>query len=173
MGSHSGPSSPNMSSTPLMTSNNGNSDRHNPDLNTPQGPKTKGALKGWGNLSSSMSSTPGPSPMTTPQSGQKTRPVNTSSTFATFQRAAKEKADRERTLREQQGINRRTMEMKEKERQKIEHEKRKKEEEDALEQARRAMLSQSSSQSSHSTPSSAQSSSSAPSSVTPAPASVA
>ena len=59
-----------------------------------EGPKTKGALKGWGNLSSSMSSTPGPSPMTTPQSGQKTRPVNTSSTFATFQRAAKEKADR-------------------------------------------------------------------------------
>ena len=34
--SHSGPSSPNMSSTPLMTSNNGNSDRHNPDLDTPQ-----------------------------------------------------------------------------------------------------------------------------------------
>ena len=42
---------------------------------------------------------------------------------------------RERTLREQQEINRRTMERKEKERQKIEQEKRKeKEEEDALEQ---------------------------------------
>ena len=44
---------------------------------------------------------------------------------------------RERTLREQQEINRKTMERKEKERQRLEQEKRKeKEEEEALEQVR-------------------------------------
>ena len=56
-----------------------------------QGHKTKGALKGWGNLSSSMTATP-TGPLTTPTSGQKSR--DTSSAFATFQKAAKEKADR-------------------------------------------------------------------------------
>jgi len=115
------------------------------ELSTPQGPKTKGALKGWGNLSSSMTSTP-TGPLTTPTSASasKVRPgVDTSSTFAAFKHAAKEKADRERTLREQQEINKKAMERKERERQKIEQERRKeKEEEEALEQARRAMLSQ-------------------------------
>ena len=85
-------------------------------------------------------------------SAQKPRSVDSTSTFAAFQKAAKEKADRfeagddgenniehdscrEKTLREQQEINRRQMERKEKERQKLEQEKRKeKEEEDALEQ---------------------------------------
>merc|ERR1712025_1484805 len=117
------------------------------DLNTPQGPaKTKGALKGWGNLSSSMTSTP-TGPMLTPVSGQKQSQLNTSSTFATFQKAAKEKADRDRILREQQEINRKTIERKEKERLRMENDKRKeREEEDALEQARRmSQLSQSSS----------------------------
>ena len=85
-------------------------------------------------------------------SAQKPRSVDSTSTFAAFQKAAKEKADRfeagddrldniehvscrERTMREQQEFNRRQMERKEKERQKLEQEKRKeKEEEDALEQ---------------------------------------
>jgi len=136
------------------------------DLNTPQGPaKTKGALKGWGNLSSSMTSTP-TGPMVTPVSGQKQRQVDTSSTFATFQKAAKEKADRDRILREQQEINRKTIERKEKERLKIENDKRKeKEEEDALEQARR-MLSQSSNTSGPASSQSSLATSSTSSSVT-------
>ena len=89
--------------------------------------------------------------MSQPSSAQKPRSDSTS-TFAAFQKAAKEKADRfvagdggenniqdvscrERTMREQQEFNRRQMERKEKERQKQEQEKRKeKEEEDALEQ---------------------------------------
>merc|ERR1712058_85520 len=65
-------------------------------------------------LSSSMTSTP-TGPMLTPVSGQKQSQLNTSSTFATFQKAAKEKADRDRILREQQEINRKTIERKEKE----------------------------------------------------------
>jgi len=136
------------------------------DLNTPQGPaKTKGALKGWGNLSSSMTSTP-TGPMVTPVSGQKQRQVDTSSTFATFQKAAKEKADRDRILREQQEINRKTIERKEKERLKMENDKRKeKEEEDALEQARQ-MLSQSSRTSGTASSQSSLSTSSTSSSVT-------
>jgi len=112
---------------------------HNSDLHTPQGPKTKGALKGWGNLSNATPT----GPLSQPSSAQKPRSDSTS-TFAAFQKAAKEKADRERTMREQQEFNRRQMERKEKERQKQEQEKRKeKEEEDALEQARRALLSSS------------------------------
>jgi len=135
------------------------------DLNTPQGPKTKGALKGWGNLSSSMTSTP-TGPMLTPVSGQKQSQLNTSSTFATFQKAAKEKADRDRILREQQEINRKTIERKEKERLKMENDKRKeKEEEDALEQARQ-MLSQSSRTSGTASSQSSLSTSSTSSSVT-------
>ena len=112
-----------------------------------QGPKTKGALKGWGNLSNATPT----GPMSQQTSAQKPRSDSTS-TFAAFQKAAKEKADRfvagddgetnidhvscrERTLKEQQEFNKRQMERKEKERQKLEQEKRKeKEEEDALEQ---------------------------------------
>ena len=61
-----------------------------------QGPKTKGELKGWGNLGKSVSTGPaGPMSHGTPTPGQKQRQsVDTSSAFATFQKAAKEKADR-------------------------------------------------------------------------------
>ena len=52
-----------------------------------QGQKTKGALKGvWSSLA-------GP-PVTPQLPTPKTRTVNPSDTFAAFQRAAKEKADR-------------------------------------------------------------------------------
>jgi len=119
--------------------------QNTPDLNTPQGPKTKGALKGWSNLR--LGETPNTPSLGTlggqPPSHQKSRPVDTSSTFAAYQKAAKEKADRERSLREQQESSRRQKERSEKERLKAEQERRKeREEEDALEQARRAMLSQ-------------------------------
>jgi len=124
------PSSPPGSVNPANSQNH-----HNSDLLTPQGPKTKGALKGWGNLSSGTPT----GPMSQQTSAQKPRSVDSTSTFAAFQKAAKEKADRERTLKEQQEINRRQMERKERERQKMEQEKRKeKEEEDALEQVRRS-----------------------------------
>ena len=81
---------------------------HNSDLHTPQvcpssrylpvslphklylqGPKTKGALKGWGNLSNATPT----GPMSQQTSAQKPRSDSTS-TFAAFQKAAKEKADR-------------------------------------------------------------------------------
>ena len=62
-----------------------------------QGPKTKGALKGWGNLSMRGETSTPTGPLTTPTSASasKVRPgVDTSSTFAAFKHAAKEKADR-------------------------------------------------------------------------------
>jgi len=128
--------------SPVTNHHNVSQSANPADINTPQGPKTKGELKGWGNLGKSVSTGPaGPMSHGAPTPGQKQRQsVDTSSAFATFQKAAKEKADRERTLREQQEINRKTMERKEKERQRLEQEKRKeKEEEEALEQARRAV----------------------------------
>merc|ERR1719419_563251 len=114
-----------------------------PDINTPQGPKTKGALKGWSNLR--LGDTPTNPALGAlggqPPSHPKSRPVDTSSTFAAYQKAAKEKADRERSLREQQESSRRQKERSEKERVRLEQERRKeKEEEDALEQARRAAM---------------------------------
>lgn len=105
---------------------------------TPQGDKSKGALKGW----SSLAGTP-----VTPGSAGGALPIGksrvaTSDTFAAFQKQAKEKADRERSLREQQEMNRRVKERSEKERQRAEQEKRKEQEEElALEQARRSMMS--------------------------------
>ena len=60
-----------------------------------QGPKTKGELKGWGNLGKSGTGPAGPMSHGAPTPGQKQRQsVDTSSAFATFQKAAKEKADR-------------------------------------------------------------------------------
>ena len=61
-----------------------------------QGPKTKGALKGWSSLG--LGNTPAtPSLGSTPLGGQppshqKSRTADTSSTFAAFQKAAKEKS---------------------------------------------------------------------------------
>ena len=147
--------------------------QHTPDMNTPQvlqahlteqadhmlclqGQKTKGALKGWSNLR--LGDTPATPSLGTPMGGQvpsqqKSRTVDTSNTFAAFQKAAKEKSERcvlfkkrilaifiwkyfrERSLREQQESSRRQKERSEKERLRVEQERRKeREEEDALEQ---------------------------------------
>ena len=66
---------------------------------------------------------------------------NTSDTFKAFQKAAQEKEQRERALREQSDLARQKKEQAERERKRIEHERRKeREEEEALEQARRAMM---------------------------------
>merc|ERR1712018_382007 len=75
----------------------------------------------------------------TPQSAGPKK-VSTIETFAEFRKAAKEKADRERGLKEQQEMARQQKERSERERQRAEQERRKeKEEEDALEQARIAL----------------------------------
>ena len=67
----------------------------------------------------------------------------TSATFAAFRKAAQEKQDRERALKEQQETMRLKKEMMERERQRKESEKRKeKEEEELLEATRRNHLSQ-------------------------------
>jgi len=107
-------------------------------LNTPQGPKTKGALKGWSSLiPEKVTPVATPSPVV----GPKSRTVNASDTFAAFQKAAKEKEARERSLKEQQELSRERERQRERERLRVEHERRKeREEEDTLEQARRAML---------------------------------
>merc|ERR1712045_743273 len=66
---------------------------------------------------------------------------NTSDTFKAFQKAAQEKEQRERTLKEQNDLARQKKEQAERERKRVEHEKRKeREEEEMLEQARRAMM---------------------------------
>ena len=66
---------------------------------------------------------------------------NTSDTFKAFQKAAQEKEQRERTLKEQNDLARQKKEQAERERKRMEHEKRKeREEEEMLEQARRAMM---------------------------------
>merc|ERR1711936_1142479 len=108
------------------------------DLNTPQGVKNKAQLKGWSNLR--LGDTPATPSLGTPlgqiPSQMKSRTVDTSNTFAAFQKAAKEKSERERSLREQQESSRRQKERSEKERLRVEQGRRKeKEEEDALEQA--------------------------------------
>jgi len=93
--------------------------------------KSKGPSKGVLNPWSSLAGAP-VTPVATPG---KPRTVNTSDTFAAFQKAAKEKADRERNLREQQEHSRKVKERSDRERQRMEIEKRKeREEEDALEQ---------------------------------------
>ena len=66
---------------------------------------------------------------------------NTSDTFKAFQKAAQEKEQRERTLKEQNDLARQKKEQAERERKRMEHERRKeREEEELLEQARRAMM---------------------------------
>ena len=99
----SGPGSPPGPVTPGNSQNHNNSDLLTPQVSTAalgllpthvflylQGPKTKGALKGWGNLSSGTPT----GPMSQQTSAQKPRSVDSTSTFAAFQKAAKEKADR-------------------------------------------------------------------------------
>lgn len=66
---------------------------------------------------------------------------NTSDTFKAFQKAAQEKEQRERTLKEQNDLARQKKEQAERERKRVEHERRKeREEEEALEKAREAMM---------------------------------
>jgi len=102
---------------------------------TPQA--QKGALKGWSSLAGTPV-TPGSAGGILPPGKSR---VATSDTFAAFQKAAKEKADRERSLREQQEMNRKVKERSERDRQRAEQEKRKEQEEEmALEQARRSMM---------------------------------
>jgi bromodomain-containing protein 4 len=104
------------------------------DIDRQQEVQTKGALKGWSTL---MPEKTGP---TTPQSAGPKKVVSTSDTFDAFRKAAKEKADRERGLKEQQELARQQKERSERERRRQEQERRKeKEEEDGLEQARIAL----------------------------------
>ena len=67
-----------------------------PDINTPQGVKNKAQLKGWSNLR--LGDTPATPSLGTPMgqipSQMKSRTVDTSNTFAAFQKAAKEKSER-------------------------------------------------------------------------------
>ena len=66
------------------------------DMNTPQGVKNKAQLKGWSNLR--LGDTPATPSLGTPlgqiPSQMKSRTVDTSNTFAAFQKAAKEKSER-------------------------------------------------------------------------------
>ena len=108
------PSTPQTPQNHQMPSNLVQQQQQTPDMNTPQvqiwsgydqleqlsfcqGPKTKGALKGWSNLR--LGDTPATPSLGTPLSGtpashQKSRIADTTSTFAAYQKAAKEKADR-------------------------------------------------------------------------------
>ena len=65
-------------------------------MNTPQGVKNKAQLKGWSNLR--LGDTPATPSLGTPlgqiPSQMKSRTVDTSNTFAAFQKAAKEKSER-------------------------------------------------------------------------------
>jgi len=112
---------------------------------------SKGPLQGWSSLAGQPANPVAQNPVNpalqskarTSSTGQKERPraANASDTFAAFQKAAKEKEQRERTLREQQKFKEREKEREERERQRQEIEKRKEqEEEQALEQARRTMM---------------------------------
>ncbi|TRY80396.1 hypothetical protein TCAL_04716 [Tigriopus californicus] len=107
------------------------------------GTKTKAALKGWSSLAGQNTATSnvGAGAMASTQASSKSNfHQKTSDTFAAFRKAAQEKQDRERQLKEQQETQRLKKEAAERERQRQENEKRKeKEEEELLEQARRSM----------------------------------
>merc|ERR1719415_66692 len=107
-------------------------------------------LKGWEHLGGSASQNATQSGTNNFQQGIQSNQAgsnrlsmgkNTSDTFKAFQKAAQEKEQRERTLKEQNDLARQKKEQAERERKRIEHERRKeREEEEALEQARRAMM---------------------------------
>lgn len=126
------------------------------DNNTPQVDKSKGQLKGWSSLAGQPVNPVAPASSTAmPANKTSSRAATASDTFAAFQKAAKEKEARERTLQEQKKFKERQKESEErdrqrheierqrqdKERHRVEMEKRKEqEEENALEQARRSMM---------------------------------
>merc|ERR1712083_545830 len=100
--------------------------------------KTKAMLKGWEHLGGSATQNANQSGTTTFQQGIQANQSgsnrlsmgkNTSDTFKAFQKAAQEKEQRERTLKEQNDLARQKKEQAERERKRMEHERRKEREE--------------------------------------------